>query len=109
MNILLGGYQSVSNKDLIEQGHKPRLRYETVIKDGKMSEHLKCLFCGVNITYDFKERDKFVREGRWDFEKDRPLHCGGSTCRDWNEEYYKDKARKMEEMFFALNSKGLAS
>lgn len=109
MEIILGGWQQVSNRDLVDQGYKARLNYELVEKEGEMAEHFRCPICGVGMTYDFKERDKMIAQGRWDYDKDRPQHCGSSLCYDYLEECWKDRQDKSEQLFMALRKKGLVA
>jgi hypothetical protein len=110
MQILLGGWNKVSNQKLMNNGYKPRLNYEMVEKaDGTKAEQLRCPICGVGMTYDFKERDKMIQEGRWNFRKDRAEHCGSSTCYDYVQECVEDTEKKADLLFNSLLARGFIS
>ena len=106
MEFIIKGWQQLSNKQLIKKGYKPRLNYELVEKDGQKSEHLKCHYCGKQFIYDFKERDRFIKEGRWNFKKDRPSRCDNSTCEDYMHLEEVAREQKAKELFESLLERG---
>jgi len=106
MEFVIRGWKQLSNKQLIKKGYKPRLNYELVEKDGKKSEHLKCHYCGKQFIYDFSERDRFIKEGRWNFRKDRPEHCGNSTCADFVQDVGTSREKHAKELFESLLQRG---
>jgi len=85
-------------------------------KEGDIAHDFRCPICGVWLSYSYKEVEKFVKENRWDFAKNRLAHCGNSMC----EEYYrrmkvhqKRVAEEMKEhylsMFTKLKRKGVVA
>lgn len=90
-------FRFVPNKELSANGLPMRLG-RTYWKDGEFAFDVRCPICGKYVRFDYKEKDRIVREGRWDFSKDRMLHCGSSTCYDYQELVEKDKKIKLKMM-----------
>jgi DNA-directed RNA polymerase subunit N (RpoN/RPB10) len=99
VGISVGKFKKISNHELMARGMKPRLghTFERIgVSGDEMAHDFRCPICGRWIAYDHSEIERFIKEGRWDFRKGRLLHCGNSTCQDYQELIEEDKKRQEE-------------
>lgn len=107
MNIKMGSYRELSNKELRESGHIERLghTFEKETTFGKVvTWEGRCPICGEWVTHDFgKDREQFIRDGRWDFKKKRLTHCAkNKLCSDWYYEHQRFLQRESANLFKKL-------
>ncbi len=101
-------FKKITNLELMSRGKQSRLG-RTYIQGDAVSFDVRCPICGEYVRYDYKQKDKMIREGRWDFEKDRMAHCGSSLCEEYIHLCEVDKEKKMSELFDNLKMKGLVA
>lgn len=101
-------FKKLTNLELMQRGKQARLGH-TFINDSNVSFDVRCPLCGTWVRYDYKEKERMIREGRWDFDKDRMAHCGNSLCEDYLHLCQVDKERKMKGLFVDLKNKGLVA
>lgn len=99
-------FRKVENTELMQKGYKPRLGH-TFANEDQVSFDVRCPICGEWKRYDYKEKERMIREGRWDFDKDRMAHCGNTLCEDYLHLCLLDKERVAKERFENLKRKGL--
>ena len=99
-------FRKLTNLELIARGKKARLGH-TFINEDNASFDVRCPICGRWVRYDYKEKERMIREGRWDFSKDRMAHCGNSLCEDYLHLCKKDRERKTKELFIDLQKRHL--
>lgn len=90
MHIVTDKYKELHWKD--DGFDKPWLGHKFG-KGNKMAHEMRCIICGKWISYNDEQINGFILEGRWDFEKNRLMHCNNSTCQDYYQEMKKDLAR----------------
>jgi hypothetical protein len=111
MHVQMGHYELVDNHQLRREGHKGRIGYTYRKPDGQVYWEGRCPICGEQLSHNFTtDRDKFIREGKWDFKKKRMIFCGkNKLCSDWYYEYLKDKAAKTEKLYEQYKAMGLVA
>lgn len=90
-------------------GHKFTRSDQTV-------HELRCWICGIWFNYSTKDYDSLVQKGMWDFQKERPKHCGDDHCMEWNRRYEAHRSKVMQEsneyyvdLFRKVKNKGLVA
>ena len=77
-------------------------------KYGTIDGDKRCLICGKWFTWSEKHKDRYIREGRWDFRRNEPIHCGSSMCEEYWRRYKKAekiRAELKKEFYFNLFKK----
>ena len=90
-------------------GHKFR-------RSDKLVHELRCWICGKWFNYELQDIPAMVAQGRWDFSKQRPKHCGNSHCVEWNRRHevfmvrtQQEEAEYHHKLFLRLKKKGLVA
>ena len=94
MLIFTDKFKRVHNRELVRSGRKAQLGRVYQKSDGTEAREIVCRYCGAWVRYDMKEMLRFVRELRWDPKKNRLLHCGNSSCYEYD--HLCDESRKTE-------------
>jgi len=78
---------------------------------GKTEHVFYCPICRKDLPgYNpVRDRQKLILEHRWDFKKNRMLHCGSSTCRDYQEEWDKEKQERTLGLYERMRKVGLVA
>ena len=66
-------------------------------ENGEVVHDLRCDICGAWYNYSHKEIEKIIEQGRWNFLKKRPHHCGNSHCWDYFKRYEAAQFKKALE------------
>jgi hypothetical protein len=66
------------------------------------AHEMRCRFCGRWFIYHYKDKFQIMREGRWEFDRDRAAHCGNSSCDDFYRAYLiaeETRAKVQEDLY----------
>jgi hypothetical protein len=66
-------------------------------RDGQIVHDLRCDICGRWYNYSSRDIDKIKAEGRWNYSKNRPYHCGNSLCQDYHQRTLQHAVRIAKE------------
>lgn len=64
---------------------------------GVIYHDLRCDICGKWYTYSTLDIPRIIRQGRWNFSKLRPLHCGNSMCEEYEIKSREARIRAAQE------------
>lgn len=83
--------------------------------DGRVCHEQLCKICLKKFTYEVTPElvPLYIKQGRWDFKKQEVLHCGNSSCSDFQMRRLKHvrnmKARRKDAFRAALGRKDVYS